>query len=131
MFYVILLQMQINFSKFDNTLVLNNGTPFRGNINVCQNALQQRNFAYPSTQQQQTIPCRTTNLQELMAMRNMQNRNLESLLLQEHIRRNPFELRFHLDGQTDTLDFYGGSTPILPSSKKYNLKIPSSNVVYF
>lgn len=63
-----------------------------------------------------------SNLNDYMNMKNAENHNLENLLLQEHIKRNPFELKFHLDGQTDTLDFYGGRTSTKPSSEHSKIK---------
>lgn len=84
-------------------LVFNNGTPFKGNVNVYQEPM------YPNTCncQQQQHPQMNT-LQEHIAFRNMGRQNTDNMLLQQHIQSNPFELKFHYNGQTDTLDLLGG-----------------------
>lgn len=56
------------------------------------------------------------SLQQQIAMKNFQQHNLEMMLMQEYMKNNPFQLKFHRDGQTDTVDLLGGNCQTICSS---------------
>lgn len=68
-------------------------------------------------QQQYYNQPQSSSLQQEIAMKNFQQHNLEMLLMEEYMKNNPFQLKFHQDGQTDTVDLLGGNYQAIYSSR--------------
>lgn len=114
--------MKLNFSDVNENARCRNTAPLDFKVNCLQQQSQQmpcnceqskvqqmqqqflQHQQQQQRQQQQQQQQQNIALQQQIALRNLQAHNLESLLLQEHLNSNPFKLKFHQDGQTDTLD---------------------------
>lgn len=58
----------------------------------------------PNIQQEQQPFQQPLSIQQQIAMKELEKHGLETLLLQEQFKTNPFKLNFHYDAQTSTLD---------------------------
>lgn len=75
---------------------------------------------FPNIQQQQPFQ-QPLSIQQQIALKELEKHGLETLLLQEQFKRNPFKLNFHYDAQTSTGDDFTPvetSTPRKISKKK-------------
>ncbi|XP_022900729.2 uncharacterized protein [Onthophagus taurus] len=77
--------------------------------NLYQNQFHSHEFSNPIPP-----PPMNLTLQQQIALNELQKHALETMLLHETLKRNPFKLRFHFDGQTDTNDLYYKSNQFHP-----------------
>lgn len=69
----------------------------------------------------QTFPNQSMNLQQQIALKQLEKQTLELLLLQQQFKSNPFSLQLHYDNQTSTSD--------LPTGQRGILRNPCGNVI--